>query len=539
MPQMIVVTDIDDVFLPQPEDLLVNLVDSRDLVDAFLDMLPSSSQAASNTLDSALVPALQAAQLIISHIGGKLLVFQASLPSIGSGRLNRRDDPSVYGTEREHHLRMPANNIYKKIAADCSRMQICVDVYLCAVENQYMDVATVGTLAKYSGGQVYFYGGYLSARDGKQLYSDVIRNLTRHTGWESVMRIRCGKGLRIGSFHGNFFIRSSDLLAIPAVDCDKSYAVQIIHDETMVTTSSTFFQCALLYTSSEGERRIRVHSLAVPVVSDLSELYAKADGEACIGLLSITTMEKMLNTRIVEARSFVESRIVSTLREYRNLYAMQIRNYGRFVYPSTLKNLMPYGLGLLKSPMLRGSSKDVSADDRSAAIFDTLSLSLSRLLLLLYPRMFNLQEYSNHANDGAHISLPQQKALTMGSLLSEGIFLLDNGRMILLWVGKDVSSTIMTDLFGDSASNRSRLILKSENTSDAGSPTLKALTGLIEHIRNDAKSTIPLYVIPQGEAIEAFILPFLIEDRAAGSQGYGDFIGMLHRNSSMPRGMSN
>jgi hypothetical protein len=43
----------------------------------------------------------------------------------------------------------------------------------------------------------------------------VRHNLTRTTGWEAVMRIRCSKGLRISAFHGHFFIRSTDLLALP------------------------------------------------------------------------------------------------------------------------------------------------------------------------------------------------------------------------------------------------------------------------------------------------------------------------------------
>ena len=38
-------------------------------------------------------------------------------------------------------------------------------------------------------------------------------------GWEAVMRIRCSKGLRISGFHGHFFIRSTDLLALPQVGC--------------------------------------------------------------------------------------------------------------------------------------------------------------------------------------------------------------------------------------------------------------------------------------------------------------------------------
>jgi hypothetical protein len=35
------------------------------------------------------------------------------------------------------------------------------------------------------------------------------------------MRIRCNKGLRINAFFGHFFIRSTDLLALPACDADK------------------------------------------------------------------------------------------------------------------------------------------------------------------------------------------------------------------------------------------------------------------------------------------------------------------------------
>jgi protein transport protein SEC24 len=37
---MLVVTDIEAIYLPQPEDLLVNLSDSLDLVTTLLDSLP-------------------------------------------------------------------------------------------------------------------------------------------------------------------------------------------------------------------------------------------------------------------------------------------------------------------------------------------------------------------------------------------------------------------------------------------------------------------------------------------------------------------
>ena len=46
------------------------------------------------------------------------------------------------------------------------------------------------------------------------------------------------------------------------VDPDKAFAIQIAHEESVLTTPTAYVQCALLYTSSNGERRIRWGALA-------------------------------------------------------------------------------------------------------------------------------------------------------------------------------------------------------------------------------------------------------------------------------------
>lgn len=63
-PQMMVVPDLDDLFLPLPDDLLVNLSDSRHVVDSFLDCLPSMFQENPN-VESATGPALKAAYMVM------------------------------------------------------------------------------------------------------------------------------------------------------------------------------------------------------------------------------------------------------------------------------------------------------------------------------------------------------------------------------------------------------------------------------------------------------------------------------------------
>jgi protein transport protein SEC24 len=56
--QMLVVTELEEPFLPLPDELLVNLKDSRPVVEALLDALPST-YSSSTSSDSAMGPALQ------------------------------------------------------------------------------------------------------------------------------------------------------------------------------------------------------------------------------------------------------------------------------------------------------------------------------------------------------------------------------------------------------------------------------------------------------------------------------------------------
>ena len=82
------------------------------------------------------------------------------------------------------------------------------------------------------------------------------------------MRIRCTQGIQyvysmvyiiflllglaLHTFHGNFFVRSTDLLSLPNVNPDMSYAFNMVIEESMKDIGIACVQAALLYTSSSG-----------------------------------------------------------------------------------------------------------------------------------------------------------------------------------------------------------------------------------------------------------------------------------------------
>ncbi|KAF6250863.1 Sec23/Sec24 trunk domain-containing protein, partial [Scenedesmus sp. NREL 46B-D3] len=333
-PQMLVVTELEEPFLPMPDDLLVNLKDSRPVIEALLDALPST-YSSSTSNDSAMGPALQAAFLVMSHVGGKLLLFQAGLPTIGVGKLKpSRDNLNLYNSDREPSLRNPEDPFFKRYAGEASSRQITLDVFLGT--NGFADLASLASIPRYTCGQVYYYPGFHKLRDGPKLSAELSRNLTRPTAWEAVMRIRCSRGLKIGSFHGHFFNRSTDLLALPTCDPDKSFAVQIGHEETMVNGP-------VAYGPHHG----------AACVSELSELYRASDGAATACLLAKLGVEKSLMAKLEDTRQALVVKLSAALKEYRLLHGAHMRNPGALIYPSTLRYLPAYVLGLVKSTAFR------------------------------------------------------------------------------------------------------------------------------------------------------------------------------------------
>jgi hypothetical protein len=57
-------------------------------------------------------------------------------------------------------------------------------------------------------------------------------------------------------------------------------------DKLAPGTERVFFQVALLYTTSTRQRRIRVHTLALPVTDDMAVVHACADAQAITCLLA-------------------------------------------------------------------------------------------------------------------------------------------------------------------------------------------------------------------------------------------------------------
>jgi protein transport protein SEC24 len=70
---------------------------------------------------------------------------------------------------------------------------------------------------------------------------------------------------RFPNFYGNYFIRGTDLMSLPNCSADSTFTMDLAYDEQQLSAQAITVQAALLYTNSNGERRIRVHTMVLPV----------------------------------------------------------------------------------------------------------------------------------------------------------------------------------------------------------------------------------------------------------------------------------
>ncbi len=111
-------------------------------------------------------------------------------------------------------------------------------------------------------------------------------------------------------------------------------------------------QCALLYTTLGGQRRIRVHTLALPVTDSLATVFKGADLDAYTCHLSRRVAGMLPGASIQAVRDMVTNSVVNTLYAYRKHCAANSSTV-QLILPEALKLLPLHALALLKGAALK------------------------------------------------------------------------------------------------------------------------------------------------------------------------------------------
>eukprot|EP00457_Paulinella_chromatophora_P001524 gb/GEZN01001526.1/.p1 GENE.gb/GEZN01001526.1/~~gb/GEZN01001526.1/.p1 ORF type:complete len:982 (-),score=157.58 gb/GEZN01001526.1/:52-2694(-) len=527
-PKVFAMPEIDTVYLPQPADLLVTLSHCREEVAAFLEMLPDMYK---NTTDveSCFGSAIDAAMRVMVRLGGRLSCFLSTLPSIGPGRLADRSNPKLLGTAEEGKLlQSAAADVYRKTAIQMTRYQIGVDLYMFA--EAYTDVATLSDLALLSGGQVNYYPQFMAQVHGKKFSKELHRALTRQQGWEAVVRVRSGVGTQIVGYYGSLHLRGSDLMSLPIVDEDKTLALDIANDDSTISSTHLSVQAALLYTTTSGERRIRVHTLCIPVVQQLTQLFQSCNANNVVTLLGKRAIQQSISHCPNKSRGAFEERLQAVLRSWRQSSGGQDAKSAQVM--ATLPLL---ALALSKSPYFRGG-RDVNPDIRAAWMARLTCMSSTELESSIRPRLLPLEDMQGPVGliDEASQTcvLPNELTnLSIKAFSPRNAVLLDDGHSFFLRLGPDVPAPFMQSCFGLNSTrevNIQNIYLRAPEATDSTSPCRRVANVLAE-LRKVSPWFQQLHVIKAGDPEDRSFLPYLVEDENLYGPSFPDYVKKLQQ----------
>ncbi|NXO27653.1 SC24C protein, partial [Cisticola juncidis] len=520
-PQMMVVSDVADMFVPLLDGFLVNVNESRTVIASLLDQIPEMFADTRET-ETVFAPVIQAGleALKAAECAGKLFIFHTSLPiAEAPGKLKNRDDRKLINTDKEKTLFQPQTSFYNNLAKDCVAQGCCVDLFL--FPNQYLDVATLGVVPYQTGGSIYKYAYFQLETDQYRFLNDLRRDVQKEVGFDAVMRVRTSTGIRATDFFGAFYMSNTTDVEMAGLDCDKTITVEFKHDDKLSEDSGALLQCALLYTSCAGQRRLRIHNLSLNCCTQLADLYRNCETDTLINYLAKYAYRGVLSSPVKTVRDSLINQCAQILACYRKNCASP-SSAGQLILPECMKLLPVYLNCVLKSDVLQ-PGPEVTTDDRAYIRQLVTSMDVAETNVFFYPRLLPLTKADVDSD-----SLPAAIRNSEERLSKGDIYLLENGLNIFVWVGVSVQQGLIQNLFGVSSfsqiSNALSTLPVLEN------PFSKKVRSIVDMLQGQRSRYMKLIIVKQEDKLEMLFKHFLVEDKSlSGGASYVDFLCHMHK----------
>ncbi|WRT70883.1 uncharacterized protein IL334_007882 [Kwoniella shivajii] len=526
-PSQLIVSDLEDMFIPFTSGFLVDPIESRTQIEALLNLLPSMAERGVEGNRVAAGSAVKGALAGLRMQGGQINLFLSGLLTHGAGSLLPREDPTIYNTDKEKTLFSPAISFWRELSEELAESGVGVNMFM--FPEVYCDVASVGIISSTTGGEIFFHPKFQPVRDRILLQSEIKNVITRETVYNATTRIRCSNGLRISDHLGNFYQRSLTDLEFGNIDSTKSFVAVLKHETRLDDRNPAFIQVATLYTSSQGERRVRVLNMNFSVTGLIGNVFKFADQEAGVSVLLKGAVSQMPTRNLRDIKKALTERCNRVLLMYRKHCAPAVQQ-GQLILPEGFKLLPLYTLCMLKSKPLKGGN--VTSDVRVHYMRQFKSLSATRTVNLLYPRLLAIHDLADNIgfpDERGKLKLPTFMRASYGWMVAEGAYILSNGEVAMIWFGAAVNPQIIDDLYG--VDNLQDLDVRMTRLPKLPTLLSTQIRNIITHLERVIDHELPVIIVRQNmDGMEIEFANQLVEDSNNDALSYTDYLMIAHKS---------
>ncbi|XP_021928242.1 protein transport protein Sec24C-like isoform X2 [Zootermopsis nevadensis] len=436
---MVMWGDVEKNSVSMPEVFLCDAAESEAAIKNLMKYIFTLYDDTTET-ETVLAPAIQTGlrALQASKCAGKLLVFHSSLPTAEApGKLKNRDDKKLLGTEKEKKLLAPQGNVYSSLGQECAVAGCSVDLFI--FNNSYIDLATIGQVSRFSGGEIHKYSNFQADVDGERLIADIKHDVSRPVAFDAAMRVRTSTGVRATNFYGHHFTSNTGEMILGSIDCNKALTIEIKHEDDLTKEDGVYIQVALLYTSCGGQRRIRILNLSLNKCIQMRDFFRRCDQGTIINFIAKQTVFRLLES----SRKSVKENLVNQCAQMLACYRKCERRASerQLILPVSMEFLPLYVYCILKSDVVSGS--DMTIDDRSFLMQAVTIMDIPSSVEFFYPRLIPLHDIDVDSDE-----LPSSIPCSSDKIRNDGVYLLDNGFHLVLWIGSNVDMKWVENVFG-------------------------------------------------------------------------------------------
>lgn len=491
----IIVPDSNDLVVPKitPARLQDNMNNLIEIIDELISRQPSPT-AVGNCLPTALLLCTK----LMQGYSGNAFIGVVNIPTLGPYPLHPRDP----NQDELSMLKLPSDGsgkFFRDVAFHFSHAYASYHIFAIShnmsPQNQSagkIDMPVIGVPSGLTGGRCHYYG-QATSESLARLHVDLFNELTTNYFYNASLRMRCTAGVKISKLHGNFLVQNKDLINFPVLMPESAISIELTVESELKNVSECLFQLALLWTSLEGVRMIRIFNFSLPVVSDVKTIRSSIDEGALATFFAKRVVHSVLSSGKESAMKLIHRDMFNIIS-----HSISVRSMFHLSHAISLSQLISVPC-------------DFGVDGRMCVSVFTRAANVVEMMLYLYPRMFALDStivdsvYNKYAGISPNFLGPLP--LAAESFGYGSVFLFHTNTKIYIWVSKAADPSFLNGVFGCSSIQD----LPTEIPSDIQTPENQKIQLLLNECWKLSGKYIPNEVIPQEDPREYVISRFLVD----------------------------
>jgi protein transport protein SEC24 len=404
-----------------------------------------------------------------------------------------------------------------------------VDLFITAENN--INILTLNQLCEFTNGNLYFYKKFNFDLHYKNIFNQIKKVLSRPIIWEGINKIKFSNNCKINGFITPILIVENELFVFPTADADQNYIFNVGYDKQNENENNLknkqidnninnlamkknfiYIQNSLLYSFGNGKRRIRVHNLCLPISNDPKIIYGSMNSEIIANYYIRMTIDKIYKSKtIANSISYTETQFRLFLNKV--LHCLK-------QLPDNLSFLPYYMIGFFKNRLFFPNEIDKKYDiDLSNYLrIKFQKMYIKEALSYIIPMIYNINEIKKENKIGVYdkesgiFNLPNNLPCSKKELKEDGLYIIDIGYLLILYVRKKINKNILRNLFGVDEFNSINKNLNEDNVFEEINFFKERLMNIINYLRDEKSNFQNLIFVYEGTDSEKMINSYMIED---------------------------